>query len=272
MYFQSGNERAFGTYPLKGAELEAALETALDVGYRAIDTAQMYANEPDIGQVLARTTIARDSLCITSKVPTSNFSENAFIPSVEQSLKDLQISALDVLLVHWPPGDEDVRPSLDWLQQAEQLGLSKHIGISNYTSKQMRIAKDHSGIPLVTNQVEFHPLLDQSTLLDTSKETNIPLASYCSVARGKVFEYPVFNELANKHNVTAAQVVLRWAIQHGVSVNAMSTKRENLIANFDVLSFELTPDEMQKINALRSTHYRIVDKALVPWAPTWDTP
>ena len=272
MYFQTGHERAFGTFPLKGGELEAALETALDIGYRAIDTAQMYANEIDVGNVVKRSSILRSDLFITSKVPTSEFSEEAFIPSVEKSLNELQIEKLDVLLVHWPQGDEDVRPSLDWLQQAKQRGLTEHIGISNYTSHQMHTAKAHCSSELVTNQVEFHPLLDQSILLNASKETGIPLASYCSVARGKVFDYPLFGEIAKNHNVTPAQVVLRWILQKGVSINAMSTKRRNLSANFDVLSFELNQAEMDKINALNKTNYRIVDKSLVPWAPTWDNP
>jgi len=108
--------------------------------------------------------------------------------------------------------------------------------------------------------------------MNASKETGIPLASYCSVARGKVFEYSLFDAIAKNHNVTAAQVVLRWILQQGVSINAMSTKRENLTANFDVLGFELTEDEMSKISALNATNYRIVNNALVPWAPTWDNP
>jgi len=228
MYFQTRHERAFGTYPLTGQELEASLEAALDIGYRAIDTAQMYANESDIGQVLSRCSIPRDELLITSKVPTSQFDESSFIPSVKNSLDQLKLEKLDVLLVHWPPGDEDVRPSLGWLQQAQQQGLAQHIGISNYNSHQMRIAKDFCDSPLVTNQVEFHPLIDQSSLLRTSADTGIPLASYCSVARGKVFDYPLFSELANAYGVTPAQVVLRWILQQGVSINAMSTKRENL--------------------------------------------
>ncbi len=270
MYFQTGNERAFGTFPLKGTELETALESALDVGYRAIDTAQMYANEVDVGKVLARSDFNRSDVWITSKVPTSEFSAEAFIPSVEQSLKELQISALDVLLVHWPPGDDDVRPSLDWLQQAQQQGLAQHIGVSNYTPKQMRIAKAHCSSPLVINQVEFHPLLDQSLLLKTAKETGISLASYCSVARGKVFEFPLFDDIAKAHDVSAAQVVLRWILQQGVSINPMSTKRANQAANFDVLGFDLSDAEMVSIRALTTTGYRICNEDLVPWAPTWN--
>jgi len=241
VYFKTGHERAFGTFPLKDQQLEDALETALDVGYRAIDTAQMYANEKSIGKVLTRSAIARDALFITSKVPTSEFSQEAFIPSVEKSLSELQISMLDVLLVHWPPGDDDVRPSLDFLQQAKQQGLAKHIGISNYNSEQMRTAQAHCSGELVVNQVEFHPLLNQQTLLATSNETGIPLASYCSVARGKVFEYALFEEIGKHHDVTAAQVVLRWILQHGVSINPMSTKRDNITANFDAPWLDLSP-------------------------------
>lgn len=270
MYFKTGHERAFGTFPLKGQDIEDALTLALDVGYRAIDTAQMYANEKNIGNVLSQCRLSRDELFITSKVPTSEFSEQAFIPSVEKSLSELQLSTLDVLLLHWPPGDDDVRPSLDWLQQAKQQGLAKHIGISNYNSKQMRVAKAHCSEDIVVNQVEFHPLLNQQTLLTTANELDIPLASYCSVARGKVFEFPLFDEIAKAHEVTAAQVVLRWIIQQGVSINPMSTKRANQAANFDVLSFELSADDMQKIAALTETGYRIVDHSLVPFAPTWD--
>jgi len=270
MYFQTRNERAFGTYPLKGDQLAQALETALDVGYRAIDTAQMYANEADIGQVLSRCDIARSELFITSKVPTSNFDASAFIPSVEKSLTELKIDRLDVLLVHWPPGDHDVRPSLELLQKAQQQGLCQYTGISNYTSKQMHEAASFCDSLPITNQVEFHPLLNQSQLMQASANTGIPLASYCSVARGKVFDYPLFTELANSYNVTPAQIVLRWILQQGVSINAMSTKRENLKANFDVLSFNLSSSDMARISLLTQTGYRIVDKALVPWAPTWD--
>jgi len=271
MYFQNRYERAFGTFPLKGEELEKALENALDVGYRAIDTAQLYANEADIGRVLQRTGIPRDELCITSKVPIQKFAPEDFLPSVKQSLDELGVSKLDVLLVHWPQGDDDVRPSLEILQRAQQKGLCEHIGISNYNSTQMRVAAEFCTSPLVTNQVEFHPLLDQSVLQATAAETGIPLASYCSVARGKVFNIPLFAELAKDYAVTPAQIVLRWILQQGVSINAMSTQRKNLQANFDVLSFNLSGADMARITELTKTGCRIVDKALVPWAPTWDT-
>jgi len=117
-YFQPGRERAFGTWPLKGAELTAALETALDVGYRAIDTAQLYGNEAEVGAVLHASGIAREQLCVTTKVAPDNLGEDRFLPSVQASLQALQLTQVDVLLIHWPPADGDIVPVLQRLQQA----------------------------------------------------------------------------------------------------------------------------------------------------------
>ncbi len=269
-YFQGTWQRGFGTYPLKGSVLKEALTTALDIGYRAIDTAQMYANEADIGSVLATADLPREDLLITSKVPNSNFTHDTFIPSVKKSLEELQIDKLDVLLVHWPPGDGDIAQSIALLRDAKQQGLTRHIGVSNFTAAMLRKIADIDDEEFVTNQVEFHPLLDQSILLQASNKTGIPLSSYCSVARGKVFDYPLFDELAEQYDASAAQVVLRWILQKGVNVNAMSTKRGNLEANFDVMKFSLSNVDMHKIDRLGKLALRIVDKSLVPWAPDWD--
>lgn len=262
--------RAFGTFPLNGDELKNALRCALDVGYRAIDTAQMYGNEADVGAVLRETRVPRAELCITTKVHPDNFTADKFLPSVEESLKKLHIEQADLLLLHWPPIEGSVEPSLELLQQAQQQGLAKHIGVSNYTAAMMRTARDVLSVPVVTNQVEFHPLLDQHKLLAAASETGIPLASYCSVARGEVFKYPLFAEIGAGYGKTAAQVVLRWILQTGLSINTMSTKAANIRANFDVMDFTLSSVDMARIDALTATGYRIVDKHLVPWAPAWD--
>lgn len=269
-YFKGIWQRGFGTFPLKGDVLKEALITALDIGYRAIDTAQMYQNESDIGKVLAHAGLPREELLITSKVPNSNFTQDTFIPSVEQSLTELQIDQLDVLLVHWPPADGEIAHSIDLLREAKQRSLAKHIGVSNFTAAMLRQVADIDEEEFVTNQVEFHPLLDQSVLLQASNETGIPLSSYCSVARGKVFSYSLFDELAEQYDVTAAQVVLRWILQKGVNVNAMSTKRANLEANFDIMTFSLSNVDMNRIDQLGKHALRIVDETLVPWAPDWD--
>ncbi len=270
IYFEKNFQRSFGTFPLKGDALINALNAALETGYRAIDTAQMYQNEKETGATLKASGIARNELCITTKVPPGNFGSDKFLPSVEQSLRDLQVDRVDVLLVHWPPADGVIKPSLQLLEQAAKEGYAKHIGISNYTSAMMHEAATTLDTPLVTNQVEFHPLLKQETLLGASAETGIPLSSYCSVARGKVFDYPLFDELGKKYEKSPAQIVLRWILQKGVSLNTMSTKPANLQANYDIMDFSLEPADMQRVSELNNTGYRIVDKELVPWAPEWD--
>lgn len=270
MYHQSGFERGFGTFPLKGDELATALITALDTGYRAIDTAQFYDNEKDIGWVLSSSRIKRKELLITSKIPITNFDESTFIPSLKQSLADLQLDFLDVLLLHWPPADGNIKPSVELLVEAKQQGLCKHIGVSNYTARMLDELVTISDETFVCNQIEFHPLLDQSTMLEASNRTGIPLSSYCSVARGKALTEPLIVDIAKQYQRTAAQIVLRWILQKGVSVNTMSTKAENIQANFNTLDFNLSNTDMARIDTLGAQQYRIVDKELVPWAPEWD--
>ena len=158
--FQKTYQRSFGTYPLKGAELTAALQAAVAVGYRSIDTAQMYGNEADVGAALSRLSLPREELCITTKVDPGNYTDEKFLPSVRQSLRDLGLEQVDVLLLHWPPRDGEVAAPLKLLAQARAEGLTRHIGVSNFTAAMMREARDLSADPLVTNQVEFHPLAE----------------------------------------------------------------------------------------------------------------
>ena len=270
IFFQGVNQRAFGTYPLRGEDCKAAILAAIDAGYRAIDTAQMYANEKETGEAIAGSGLGRDELCITTKVHPDNFDPARFIPSVQQSLADLQVDHVDALLLHWPPVGGDIRPSLELLQQARDRGLARHVGVSNYTAQMMRDASTMIDAPIVTIQVEFHPLLNQDVLLRAATKTGIPLSSYSSVARGEVFKYPLFAEIGARYGKSAGQVVLRWILQKGVSVNTMSTKPENIRANFDVMDFTLSSIDMDRIDALTRTNYRIVTSDLVPWAPDWD--
>jgi 2,5-diketo-D-gluconate reductase B len=270
IYFRKMFQRSFGTFPLKGEELRAALRTALDVGYRAIDTAQSYENEAEIGAVLATSRIPRGELCITTKVRPDNFGEHVFIGSVERSLSDLRVSQVDVLLLHWPPLDGDISGPLALLVQARDRGLTKYIGVSNYTSAMMRRAAAISNAPIVTNQVEFHPLLNQDVLLAAAYETGIPLASYCSVARGEALQVPLIAELAKNYEVSAGQIVLRWILQKGVSINTMSTSHQHIEHNFDVMGFTLSSVDMARIDRLGEANRRLVTKELTPFAPEWD--
>ena len=268
--FQKTHQRAFGTWPLKGDVLRGAIEAAVAAGYRAFDTAQMYGNEADTGAALATCGVARDGLCVTAKVHPDNFTDALFLPSVEQSLRDLRIDFSDILLLHWPTSGGDIAPSLRLLQKALERGLTRHIGVSNYTVQMMRDARAIVAAPLVTNQVEFHPLLNQNKLLAGAVETGIPLSSYSSVARGEVFKYPLFGQIGAGYGKSAAQVVLRWILQKGVSLNTMSTNPANIRANFDIMDFTLSSIDMARIEALTQTGYRIVTADLVPWAPVWD--
>ncbi|SNT20858.1 aldo/keto reductase [Antarctobacter heliothermus] len=270
IYFEKTYQRSFGTFPLKGQDLKDAILAAAEVGYRSFDTAQMYGNEAETGAALKATSLARGDLCITTKVDIANFSDEAFLPSVEESLKKLQIEQVDVLLLHWPTPGGDIRLSLQLLQQAHDRGLARHIGVSNYTAPMMRQARTIVDAPLVTNQVEFHPLLNQDKLLVAASETGIPLASYCSVARGEVFKHAIFGEIGAAYGKSAAQVVLRWILQKGVSINTMSTKPANIAANFDVMDFTLSSIDMARIEKMTNTGYRIVGKGLVPYAPDFD--
>lgn len=270
IYFQKTYQRSFGTFPLRGAELTGAMKTAVDVGYRSFDTAQMYGNETDVGAGLAETGVPRDELCVTTKVHPENFGEDRFLPSVEKSLKDLQLDYVDVLLLHWPPIGGAVTGPVKLLEKARSIGFARHIGLSNHTAQMMRDAARTIDTPLATNQVEFHPLLNQDKLLAAATETGIPLSSFCSVARGKVFSYPLFTVLAEVYGKSPAQIVLRWILQKGVSINTMSTKPANIRANFDTMNFTLSSVDMARIDAMTATNYRIVGKATVAWAPEWD--
>lgn len=270
IYFRRNHQRAFGTYKLTGRAVRDAVVTAAEVGYRAFDTAQMYGNEHDVGQALRETGIPRADLCVTTKVHPDNYSADEFWPSVEASLEALQTDYVDVLLLHWPPIGGDIAPSLRLLADARERGAARDVGVSNYTAQMMRDAKSICRVPIVTNQVEFHPLLNQNVLLAAATETGIPLSSYSSLARGKVFEYPVFAEIGEGYGKTAAQVVLRWIAQKGVTSNTMSANPANIRANYDIMDFTLSSIDMERIDAVTATGYRLVTVDRAPWAPDWD--
>ena len=268
--YQKTHQRVFGTFPLQGDVLQAAIMSALEAGYRAFDSAQMYGNEQETGSALKQSGISRDALCIITKVHPDNYTADKFLPSVEQSLQDLQIDQLDVLLLHWPPIGGAIEAPLKLLERAYKEGLATHIGISNFTSQMMREAAQIVDVPLCCNQVEFHPLLDQRTLLATSAETGIPLMAYSSIARGEIFKYPLLDEIAAGYGKTSAQIVQRWILQKGVIANTMSTKPANILSNFQVMDFTLSTPDMARIDSLMHTNYRVVTIDKAPWAPDWD--
>ncbi|MCH9853760.1 MAG: aldo/keto reductase [Alphaproteobacteria bacterium] len=271
--FINSYQRIFGTFPLRGDVLRQALEFAGDVGYRAYDTAQQYENETELGEFIASSGIPRSELCITTKVCPSRFDdESDFLKSIDESLKRLQIEQIDVLLLHWPPVGEAIEQSLKHLQKAYDKKLTKNIGISNYTRQMMHDAKKIVDAPIIVNQVEFHPMIDQSALLKGALETGIPLSSYCSLARAEVPKNKMLADIGKTYGKTGSQVALRWILQKGVPIITMSTKLDNIKANFDVMDFTLSNIDIDKINALMATNYRVISLEEAPWAPRWDTP
>lgn len=268
--FQKNFQRVFGTFPLSKLELSDAVLHATKAGYRAFDTAQMYGNEADLGEALAATGLARDEYCIITKVHPENYSDAKFLPSIEQSLSDLRIDVADVLLLHWPPVNGEIAEPMRLLVEAHSKGLARNIGVSNFNAAMMREARSLVDVPLVTNQVEFHPLLDQSILLSAAAETGIPLMAYSSIARGEVFKYPELADIGAGYGKTVAQVVLRWILQKGVIANAMSTKPANIASNYEIMDFTLSSVDMARIDALGSADYRILTEGKVPWVPKWD--
>ena len=278
-FYSQSQGRSFGTFKLIGEDLLNAFKLAFDVGYRFFDTAQWYDNEADLGKALKKIGISRSEIFIITKVHPNHYFKNLFIPSVHESLKKLDTDYVDLLLLHWPAKSGDNTDSLSFLQEAYDQGLTKHIGLSNYNIQMLKDAVNKLKIMPVTNQVEFHPLLDQSRLLSFANSINLNLSSYCSVVRGKILEFEELNSLATKYNCTTPQIALRWALQKGVAINTMSSKYENIKSNFNILHIDISNDDMKIIDKLSiKTNYRIVTKELfieeknpmVGCVPEWD--
>lgn len=253
----------FGTYPLSGTEAERCVAAALEVGIRHIDTAQMYGNEKAVGRGIAASGIKRDDIFLVTKVDPSNLGEGRFASSVKRSVDELG-SVPDLLLVHWPPPDGDIDGPVERLLREGERGMAKHLGISNFNPRQIRRSQELAGGKLICNQVEFHPLLDQSKVLATARELGLVLTAYSPLARGRCMEEPVVKDIAVRHQRPASEVVLRWIIQQGVAAIPMTRKRENAASNLRATEFTLSQQEMNAISALGSRNTRLIN-------PSWMT-
>ena len=258
-----------GTYPLTGAECQATVAMALELGFRHIDTAQMYGNEADVGAAVLASGLPRQDVFITTKVDPGNISKNNLLPSVRRSIGALGRAPADLLLIHWPPTDgTPIEAVIEGLNRAAEEGLAARIGISNFPIKLMQKAAAVSPRKLVNNQVEFHPLLDQSRLQKVAADLGIALSAYCPIARGAVLDDPIITAIAQRTGETPAAVTLRWIIQQGVIAVPMTTKRANAAANLRALQFNLTPEDMSAISTLTKANRRIVSPASM--AALWD--
>ncbi|MDO2948788.1 2,5-didehydrogluconate reductase DkgB [Aeromonas simiae] len=258
-----------GTFRLEGAPLIGSLETGLELGYRHIDTAQIYGNEAEVGQVLSQSALPRSDLFLTTKVWTSEFGPGKVIPSLELSLEKLKTDYLDLALIHWPSPNDEVAMAvyLEQLAEARERGLTREIGVSNFTSAQIKQAVSILGAGAITHQqIEVHPLLQNRIVRDVCRELGIAVTAYMPLAYGKVLEEPVLKEIAARHGASPAQVSLAWLHAQGMTVIPSSTKREHQAANLAALDLRLSAEEMAAIAPLD----RGERCANPDFAPAWD--
>ena len=259
-----------GTFRLTNGAAKDSVLKALEVGYRAIDTAQIYGNEAEVGEAVAESGIARDQLFLTTKIWVENFPREKFIPSLRESLSKLRTDAVDLTLIHWPaPGGAVPLPAyMEALAEAKSLGLTKQIGISNFNIALSQQAIDVVGKgEIATNQIELSPYLQNAQLTGFLNEQGIRVTSYMTLAYGKVLTDPVLAQIAGKHQATVAQVALAWALQLGYAVIPSSTKRENLASNLLAQDLRLDADDMAQIAALERNGREVNPEGL---APVWD--
>ncbi|QAV24267.1 2,5-didehydrogluconate reductase DkgB [Proteus hauseri] len=259
-----------GTFRLKDDVVIASVKTALELGYRAIDTAQIYENEAAIGQAIIATGIPREDLYITTKIWIENLSKDKLISSLKKSLGDLQTNYVDLTLIHWPsPNDAvSVEEFMQVLLEAKKLGLTREIGISNFTIPLMKKAIATVGAEnIATNQIELSPYLQNNKVVNFAKENGIQITSYMTLAYGKALKDLVIQTIAKKYNATPAQIILAWAIEKGYSVIPSSTKRENLASNLLSVSIKLNSEDIKAIDSLECNDRLVNPESL---APNWD--
>jgi diketogulonate reductase-like aldo/keto reductase len=260
----------FGTWELRGGTAQRLVEAALAIGYRHIDTAQMYGNEADVGAALRAGGVPREQIFVTTKIWPDRFRAGDLERSVDESLRKLGLHEVDLLLLHWPNPSVPLAETLGALNKAHAQGLTRHVGISNFTASMIEEAVRLSTAPLVTNQVEYHPLLSQRRVLETCRANGLSLTAYCPLARGRVFSEPTLSRVAQQHGRDPGQVALRWLVQQpGVIAIPRSSKVAHARSNFAVFDFELLPAEMEEIGALGSAAGRVVDAAGM--SPAWDS-
>lgn len=258
----------FGTFRLPGPDTLRMVPAALKLGFRHIDTAQIYGNEAEVGAGIAASGVNRADIFLTTKVWVDRFGHDALIASVDESLKKLRTDYVDLLLLHWPAGHALPEP-VGALNEVVKAGKVRHIGVSNFNVAQMQEAIGLSAVPLVTNQVEYHPYLDQGPVIRAARAAGLSVTAYYAMADGKVFGDPVLKQIAAAKGRSVAQVVLRWVLQQDGLVALSKTAGETRAAeNFAVFDFELTAEEMAAIHALARPDGRLVSPPAL--APVWD--
>ncbi|WP_378004332.1 2,5-didehydrogluconate reductase DkgB [Aeromonas jandaei] len=258
-----------GTFRLTGHPLRDSLLQGLELGYRHIDTAQIYANEAEVGQLMSESSVPRQDIYLTTKVWICEFGPGKVIPSLEVSLEKLGTDYLDLALIHWPSPKDEVPMAvyLEQLAEAKARGLAREIGVSNFTVAQLKQAIEILGPGAIAHQqIEVHPLLQNRKLVEFCRDQEIAITAYMPLAYGKVLTEPLLIEIGQRHGVSAAQASLAWLLAQGMAVIPSSTKRENLAANLAALNIRLSKEEMAIITTLE----RGERCANPDFAPDWD--
>lgn len=257
-----------GTFRLKDDVVQQSVRTALELGYRAVDTAQIYENEADVGAAIAASGVPRQQLFLTTKIWVAHLGADALIPSLQQSLERLRTDHVDLTLIHWPSREVPLQDSLQALLRAKEQGLTRHIGVSNFNTALLQQAIDAVGAEhIATHQIELSPYLQNRTVVDFARRHGIHTTSYMTLGYGKLLGEPVLAEIAAAHGATPAQVALAWAMHQGIAVIPSSTQRAHLQSNLDSRNLRLSTDDMARIDALERGDRQVSPEGL---APVWD--
>ncbi len=256
-----------GTFRMQGHVCRAAVESALGLGYRHIDTAEMYANEDAIGAAIASSGVPRNDLHVTTKVWHENLAPDAIRRAFDTSLKKLRLDYVDLYLVHWPSPNMNLPAVFETLMKLKQEGRTRAIGVANFTTALLKIVVEEIRAPIACNQIEYHVMLDQSKVINYLIAKSIPLVAYCPLAQGRVASDGTLIAVGNKHNASAAQVALKWLLdQSGVAAIPKASRQESQKANLDALELKLDDEDRKMIAALPKDR-RCVNPG---FAPDWD--
>jgi diketogulonate reductase-like aldo/keto reductase len=261
-----------GTMTLKESVCIEAVKTALKLGYRHIDTAERYGNEEWVGeglhQGLAAAGLEREDVFLTTKVYHDKLAPADFEKSFDESLKKLKLPWVDLLLIHWPNPQVPLADTIRVLCKAKREGRTKHIGVANFTTTLLDEAVKLASEPLVTNQIEVHPFIDQTKVLAACRKHGLSVTAYCPIARGKVPGNEVLERIGKAHGKSSSQVALRYLVQQGIIPIPRTANPDHLAANLAVFDFTLSDSEMAEIGKLKRPDGRVVNP---PHAPKWDT-
>ena len=256
-----------GTFRMQGEACRAAVENALALGYRHIDTAEMYGNEEAIGAAIATGGIARDDLHVTTKVWNDNLAPDAIRRAFDASLKKLRLDHVDLYLVHWPAPKMNLGVMFETLLKLKEQGRARAIGVANFNIALLKTVVEEIKAPIACNQVEYHATLDQTPLRKYLASKAIPLVAYCPLAQGRVAADPTLSAIGRKHGASAAQVALKWLLdQDGVAAIPKASRSESQRANLDAQHIGLDDEDKQAIAALPKDR-RCVSPG---FAPAWD--